>query len=299
MEEDSDYLSFKVVFDNQVLLLAYDKSFGDFKNQTIDSLIQEVLNRVGPIPLTKQTKDFALHCPCGKTLKHNIPLLTQKCDHSSQEDNAKEKNKNEAYLLIEKEDIKEENDQLSKQEFEEKIKKALNKKKIRPEVSKEIIKKSHNSQMPMFSISINLRSKINKFIEKEERGKKIIERGYTIYYKNEFYEKLLEMGINKNKAKAGLRLMNNNNGEAAILCTEDRINWENVVYLFYDNEEVLTKEKFEELCIEEIKKEYPFIKDKEEIIRRFNYIMNILGYKKDTQSINKIISENYNEEKEE
>ena len=294
MEEDSDSISFKVVFDNQVLLLTYDKTFEDFKNLTIESLIQDVLDNIGPKPQTKQPKDFILHCPCGRILEHNLSLSGQITEHSCLEDTSKGKSKNETYLLIEKEEIKEEGDEeLSKEEFEEILNKVLNKKKkAKPKNSNENInehKKSENSQMPMFAISENLKNKIKEYIVKEERGNKIRERGYNIYYNEEYYNNLLDMGINKNKAKAGLRLVNNNNGEAAILCTDDRFNWENVEFLYFDNEEVLTKEKLDELCIKEIKKEYPFIKDNEEIRRRFNHIMNILGYKKVSETNNKVI----------
>ena len=106
------------------------------------------------------------------------------------------------------------------------------------------------------------------------------------------------MGINKNKAKASLRLKKNNKQDAALLSTENNFNWEDFEYLYYDNSEVLTKEKLDELCIEEIRKEYPFIKDKKEIMRRFKNIMYVLNGKKDmskSDKKNEIINFSYEE----
>ena len=302
MEEDSDYISFKVVFDNQVLLLTYDKSLQDFKNQTIKSLIQEVLNNIGQKPLTKKPKDFKLHCPCGNIIEHSIPVSELKSDHSCLEDKTKEKNKNEAYLLIEKEEIKKVKEEFSKEEFEKILKKVLDKKKKaknKNKIEKEEINKEHSkSKSPKVSISLKLKNKIKELKIKEERGKKIIERGNAIYYNEDFYKELLEMGINKNKAKASLRLKKNNKQDAALLSTENNFNWEDFEYLYYDNSEVLTKEKLDELCIEEIRKEYPFIKDKKEIMRRFKNIMYVLNGKKDmskSDKKNEIINFSYEE----
>jgi len=170
------------------------------------------------------------------------------------EDKTKEKNKNEAYLLIEKEEIKKVKEEFSKEEFEKILKKVLDKKKkakSKNKIEKAEINKEHSkSKSPKVSISLKLKNKIKELKIKEERGKKIIERGNAIYYNEDFYKELLEMGINKNKAKASLRLKKNNKQDAALLSTENNFNWEDFEYLYYDNSEVLTKEKLDELCIE-------------------------------------------------
>jgi hypothetical protein len=61
--EDSQDLSitkFKIVFNNQILQITYDSSFKEYQNQTIDKVIQEVLNKIGPKPLEKEPKDYIL-----------------------------------------------------------------------------------------------------------------------------------------------------------------------------------------------------------------------------------------------
>jgi hypothetical protein len=39
--------SFKIVFDNQIIQINYDTSFQEYNNQTIESLIEEVLKNSG------------------------------------------------------------------------------------------------------------------------------------------------------------------------------------------------------------------------------------------------------------
>ena len=82
------------------------------------------------------------------------------------------------------------------------------------------------------------------------------------------------MGINENKAKAALRFANNEKEEAVLIATDEEFYWDNKDFLFYDNNDVLSREKFESIVFDEIKKEYPFL-DNEEINSRLNIIINL------------------------
>lgn len=277
MEEDSDlYLSsFKIVFNDKVIQIDYDISFKEYKTQTIESLIKEVLEKIGPKPLNKAPQDYVLFCPCGAQLEHNKLLYKSKCLHKSQEDFSKEKNKNGKYLLIEKEYDEEQNineEELSKDEIDKILKKIVNKKKSKNKTEKNSKQKKKKE---CFKISNSLRNRIKEYKIKLDRGKKIEENSKPIYYNAQFYKDLIEMGINKNKAKASLRLSNNDKEEAILISTDEKFYWDNKEYLFYDNNEVLSTEKFNNLCMEEIRKEYPFLIDVE-LKKRFTEIIKYI-----------------------
>ncbi len=290
MEEEEEldlYYSFKVVFNDQVIQINYDSSFKEFKTQTIECLIKEVLNKIGPKPLEKEPKDYILYCPCGNQLNQNELIYKAKCNHLIKEDFEKEKKHEDKYVLCEKYEIEYEKEELTNDEIDKILKKALNKTN-----SKNINKNnSHRPKKKILSISESLKNKIKEYKIKEERGKKIIENNYSLHYKEEYYKELIEMGIDKNKAKASLRYAKNDKEEAALIGTEEEFYWDNKDYLFYDNNDVLTKENFNSLVYNEIKKEYPFL-NKEEIISNFNDIIN-LAVKKD------IIEEDDNNDKNE
>jgi hypothetical protein len=117
-----------------------------------------------------------------------------------------------------------------------------------------------------------LKNKIKEYIIKEKRGSKILENSYELYYNENYYDDLIEMGFDENKVKAALRLTKNNKEEAVLICIDTEYFWDNKEYLYYDNSDVLTEDKFNKLCLEEIKKEYPFLEQKE-IYVRFNDIV--------------------------
>ena len=268
MEKDSDlYLSFKVVFNNQAILINYDTSFEEFKNQTVKSLINEVLNKIGPKPLKKEPKDFILYCPCGNQLKQNELLYKSKCDHSIKEDFDKEKKKDDKYFLCEKLEIEnKKEEELTNYEINSILKKALERTKPK--------KGPKPQNKKTLTITESLKNKIKEYKIKEERGKRIIEKHCSVYYKEEYYKELLEMGIEKNKAKAALRYANNDKEEAALIATDEEFYWDNKVFLLYDNNDVLSKEQFDDLVFNEIKKEYPFL-DNEEIKNRLDIIIDL------------------------
>lgn len=289
MEKDSDlYLSFKVVFNNQAIIIYYDTSFEEFKTQTVESLIKEVLNKIGPKPLKKEPKDFILYCPCGNQIKQNELLCKSKCDHSIKEDFDKGKKRDDNYFLCEKLEIEnKKEEELTNDEINSILKKALERKKPK--------KGPKPQNKKTLTITESLKNKIKQYKIKEERGKRIIEKQCSLYYKEEYYKELLEMGIEKNKAKAALRFANNDKEEAALIGTDEEFYWDNKDCLLYDNNDVLSKEKFDSLVFNEIKKEYPFL-DNEEIKNKLDIIIN-LAVKKEIidEDDNEIIDEDYNE----
>jgi hypothetical protein len=278
--EDSMNLSlfsFKIVFDNQIIQINYDTSFKEFNIQTIESLIEEVLKNYSPKSVNKSPMDYILFCPCGKQLAHNILLSKSKCFHKDIEEFSSKQTKNGNYLLIEKEkDEKEEKDINNKEYSINEIDKILSKisfntikKKNKNKNKKKDSNKQNNKQL---NISNALKNKIKEYIIKEKRGSKILENSHELYYNEDYYDDLIEMGFDKNKVKAALRLTKNNEEEAALICIDTEFLWDNKEYLYYDNSDVLTEDKFTKLCLEEIKKEYPFLEQKE-IYDRFNDII--------------------------
>ena len=61
-----------------------------------------------------------------------------------------------------------------------------------------------------FIITEEFKQKLNKYIIKFERAKKILSSGYSVFYNEEYLVLLLSMGIENNKAKSALRFSNNN-----------------------------------------------------------------------------------------
>ena len=213
---DSKYKSYKIVFNNKVIELTYDMSFPEFKQQTIENLIDEVLENIGPKPLDKEPIDFNLHCSCGKILDQTILLSEPKCNHPCQEENLKEKIKNEKYFLIEKEEEDEdfENNaekQLSTEEINQILKRVLKNKPRTPQKGG----MSKNPHKNKFTLPEGLKNKIQEYKIKKERGIEISDKNYSIFYNENYYTELISMGIDKNKVKAALRISNNNKNEAA------------------------------------------------------------------------------------
>ena len=67
--EDLSLTSFRIVFNNQLLEINYDSSFEEYKTETINSLIQKVLEKIGPQPLDTTNKNYVLLCSCGKAFE--------------------------------------------------------------------------------------------------------------------------------------------------------------------------------------------------------------------------------------
>ena len=264
---NSNLSTFKIVFINQVIEIKYNIFSKEYKIQKIESLIKEVLDHIAPKPLHKVPKDYILFCYCGKQLDHQKLLSDSICSHEYQEEYSIKKNINSAYLLIEKEE-----------DDEEKIEK-INKEYKKNEINK-IFKKMHEIQN-IFSKKENIiyklkviKGNIKEYLKQKERGDKILAKSFEIYYNEEYYKDLIEIGFNKNKIKASLRYTRNDKEKAVFICIDTK-------YLFYDNKDVLTKENFKELCYEEILKELPHLKGKEELDNLFIHLIREIKNNKD------------------
>ena len=272
-KENLNITSFKIVFNTQILQIDYDTSFKEYQTKTIDSVIQEVLNKIGPKPLTKSSKDYILVCSCGRKYNSNKLISQAKCPHYKESDFDKEKNKNEKFILYEKSEKEEKyNNYLTNNELEKLLKEVTGAKKaIR---LKGIIPKEERSNI---IFSENLKNKIKELITKKERGTKIVSNDFTLKYNEQIYNELLEFGISNNVIKASLRMTHNIKEDALLLATDSSYNWENKDYLFYDNNEVLSLSDFNRLCKEEVNKEFPSINDDEEILYRVKSVINLVS----------------------
>ena len=56
--EDLSITSFRIVFNNQLLEINYDPSFEEYKTVTIKSVIQKVLEKIGPQPLNTTSENY-------------------------------------------------------------------------------------------------------------------------------------------------------------------------------------------------------------------------------------------------
>ena len=272
--ENLNLTNFKIVFNNEILQMNYDTSFKEYQTQTIDSVIQQVLNKIGPKPLEKTSKDYTLYCSCGRPFNPNKLLSQAKCIHYTESDFNKEKNKNEKFVLYENEKEEKYEKYISNYEIGSILMKVTGAKKVKK--IKGIVPNDDNGNFP---ISENLKNKIKEYNTKKERGKKILDNSFSLKFNEQMYNELLEIGIESNKIKAALRMSNNIKEEALLLATDDNFNWENKDYLYYNNNEVLSNSEFNRLCKEEIKKEFPSIDDEEEISNRVTTIVNLVTKK--------------------
>ena len=255
---DLNLSTFKIVFENQILQINYDTSFKEYQTQTIDNVIQQVLDKIGPKPAVATSKDYTLICSCGRPFNPNKLISSAKCSHYFEEDYNEEKNKNEKFLLC-------------KSEKYEKYDKFL----MQATGAKEAIKLTGLApkRIENFSISDNLKNTIKEYYIKKERGIKIVDNSFDLKYNETFYNELLGVGIPNNVAKATLRICHNNKSNALQLANDTDFIWNNKDYLFFDNNEVLSINDFNLFCKEEIKKEFPHLNNDKEIKTRVKIII--------------------------
>ncbi len=278
--EDLSITSFRIVFNNQLLEINYDPSFEEYKTVTIKSVIQKVLEKIGPQPLNTTSENYSLICSCGKAFNPEQLISKSKCDHYSyfNDPNNPSKNKNEKFLLIEKSKKEpntknnKNNDLLSNFEISQILMKATDAKKIKN------IKAVPEIKTINFQISENLKAKIKEHQDKKEKWLKLIENLCEPKYNEQYYQEFLEMGIESNKIKASLRLTHNSKEEALLLATDANFNIENRDYLCYENSELLSNTEFMNKCKEEVKKEYPNLFD-EEITTRTKMVIKAVNKK--------------------
>ena len=295
MEDSQDFslTKFKIVFDNQILQISYDSSFEEYQSKTIDSVIEEVLNKIGPKPQVKSSQDYILVCSCGKPYNANKLLSQAKCSHYFDINFDLEKNKDEKFILFEKEKEEKFDKYLSNNEIGNILMKVTGAKTMAK--LKGIVP---NQEIRNFQISENLRNIIKQYYTKKERGNKIIRNSYELKYNQQLYNELLEFGIPSNKIKAALRMANNIKQDAILLATDESLNFDNYDYLFYDNDEVLSPEEFSKLCKKEIKKEFPSIDDEEEILSRIKLVTNSINNNRNNDNNNQDIKESDSSEEE-
>ena len=274
--QDLSLTSFRIVFNNQLLEINYDPSFEEYKTITINSVIQKVLEKIGPQPLNTTSENYILICSCGKAFDSEQLISKSKCDHYSYFNDIKNpsKSKNEKFLLVEKEqNNKNKNgDLLTNYEISQILMKATGAKKIK---NIKVVPENKNQNFP---ISENLKAKIKEFQAKKENYFKIVQNVHEPKYNEEFYQEFLEMGIDGNKIKAALRITHNIKEEALLLATDPNFNVENRDYLCYDNNEILSYNEFMNKCKEEVKKEFPNLFD-EEITSRTKMVIKAVNKK--------------------
>ena len=286
MEENIDSLKiFPIVFNNQVIQISYNKIFPEFKNKTVKSLIELVLEKSPYSNKKKDANEYNLFCPCGNMLEMSQFLHKDLCKHKLSQYKINDSYKGK-YLLIEKFDqdlydiIKENEKELSKEEINKIIneKKDIKLKKINKKKnnSKNIANEINDNLKKPFMITDEFKKKINEYIIKEKRANKIISQNFSLFYDENSLLLLLSMGISNNKAKAALRMSRNQVNEAVLIATANEINWEDKDYLFYNNDEVIDRNASNENFKKEVQKEYPFLNE-EQVQQRILDIFEILG----------------------
>jgi hypothetical protein len=285
---DLNLSTFKIVFENQILQINYDTSFKEYQTQTIDNVIQQVLDKIGPKPAIATSKDYTLLCSCGRPFNPNKLISSAKCSHYFEEDYNEEKNKNEKFLLCKSEKYEKYDKYLSDNEISNILMQATG--------AKEAIKLTGlvPKKIENFPISDNLKNKIREYYIKKERGTKIVSKSFDLNYNETSYKELLEIGIPNNIAKAALRMSHNIREAAVDLATDSSVIWDNKDYLFFDNNEVLSNDDFKRLCKEELIKEFPQINNDEEIQNKIKIIIKRI--KKENSGNNIIEEENESEE---
>ena len=277
-QENMNITLFRIVFNDQLIELNYDPSFEEYKTITIKSVIEKVLEKIGPKPQTTTSDNYILLCSCGKSFNPDKLISNSKCDHYTIFKD-QSKNKNEKFLLIEKsnkeqinKEISDKNDLLTNFEISQILKQVTGAKRITP---LKVVPESKNVNFP---ISENLKKVIKELKEKKELGAKILAKSCELKYDEKKYEELLEIGIESNKIKAALRMTYNSKEDALLLATDPTFNIEGKEYLFCENNEVLGEREFMKKCKEEIKKEYPNLYE-EEISRRAKIVIDVVGRK--------------------
>ena len=277
-QEDMNITLFRIVFNDQLIELNYDPSFEEYKTITIKSVIEKVLEKIGPKPQTTTSDNYVLLCSCGKSFNPDKLISNSKCDHYTIFKD-QSKNKNEKFLLIEKsnkeqinKEISDKNDLLTNFEISQILKQVTGAKRITP---LKVVPESKNVNFP---ISENLKKIIKELKEKKELGAKILAKSCELKYDEKKYEELLEIGIESNKIKAALRMTYNSKEDALLLATDPTFNIEGKEYLYCENNEVLGEREFMKKCKEEIKKEYPNLYE-EEISRRAKIVIDVVGRK--------------------
>ena len=289
MGENTESLKiFSIVFNNKVMQISYNTIFPEFKNQTVKSLIELILEKSLQANQKKDISEYNFFCPCGNIIESSKSLGKNLCDHKYL-DYKNNVNKGK-YLLVEKQNqnlynlIKENEKELSKEE----INKIINEKKDikikrsnkKKDNSKNAIKNNeiNESSKKPFIITDEFKKKINQYIIKEKRANEILSQSYSLFYEQNNLDLLISMGINADKAKAALRISRNQIEEAVLIATDKEFNWEGKDYLYFNNDEVIDKNASNDNLKKEVEKEYPFLNE-EQVKQRVLDIFELLNKK--------------------
>ena len=289
MGENTESLKiFSIVFNNKVMQISYNTIFPEFKNQTVKSLIELILEKSLQANQKKDINEYNFFRPCGNIIESSKSLGKNLCDHKYLDyKNNVSKGK---YLLVEKQNqnlynlIKENEKELSKEE----INKIINEKKDikikrsnkKKDNSKNAIKNNeiNESSKKPFIITDEFKKKINQYLIKEKRANEILSQSYSLFYEQNNLDLLISMGINADKAKAALRISRNQIEEAVLIATDKEFNWEGKDYLYFNNDEVIDKNASNESLKKEVEKEYPFLNE-EQVKQRVLDIFELLNKK--------------------
>ena len=101
MGENTESLKiFSIVFNNKVMQISYNTIFPEFKNQTVKSLIELILEKSLQANQKKDISEYNFFCPCGNIIESSKSLGKNLCDHKYL-DYKNNVNKGK-YLLVEK-----------------------------------------------------------------------------------------------------------------------------------------------------------------------------------------------------
>ena len=276
-------ITFQITFNDKVIEISYDKSFPEFQTKTVQSLIETVLDKLSQPESKKEINNYCLFCPCGEELELTKLLYKNLCEHKYLEKDNK-KNLGEKYLLIEKMDKNlfdkiEENEQpLSKEEFDKLYSEKIgNKQKIKKKKCKN--NDNSNKSKKSFIMTEAFEKRVKKLFNKFDKTRKFIESGLKLFYDENKLNILLSMGIDEKKARAALRLSNDEVNNAVLIATGSEFNFEGKEFLFYANDELIDQQNFGENLEKEIKIEYPFLNE-EQVNQRVKDIFAIIVTKK-------------------
>ena len=288
-EELETNKAFQIIFNNRIIQIDYDTSFQKFKNETVKSLIELVLDELSRPGAKKEINNYNLFCPCGSQLELSKHLSENLCEHKCLDINNK-KNLGEKYLLIEKQDEKllnriQQNEQpLSQKEFDEIF---AEKKQNKPKKLNKIKKKENTStNIKPFIITDTFKKRIKNDIVKNERAQQLLQSGFNLFYNEDHLKTLLSMGIDEKKAKAALRISKDQLEDAILYATDKDLNWDGKEILSYDNKDLIDSNNLNENLKNEVKKEYPFLND-EQVTKRIMDIFEVLAKQKAMKEDNK------------
>jgi predicted nucleic acid-binding Zn finger protein len=174
MGENTESLKiFSIVFNNKVMQISYNTIFPEFKNQTVKSLIELILEKSLQANQKKDINEYNFFCPCGNIIESSKSLGKNLCDHKYL-DYKNNVNKGK-YLLVEKQNqnlynlIKENEKELSKEEINKIINEFTTKMKIFTDAIKNLSKNKINKYENYNNLSVEqINHSLTTYIREEK-----------------------------------------------------------------------------------------------------------------------------------